>query len=330
MWNASNTGQWRRRGCAAVRVSGRGAQNCRRDQGRYPLNIRRGYLNAFDRRGSGCVLEPEQAALHAMSFSPARKLASHAPVPRCLEADRRRLAGGGTRLRHGPRAGGGRQQEQRNPAVRELSSSLDLAGRIVTVDACTPSTRFLSVGQSGNHGPQIDFSDAHLAESTRAGICRRGASPRAPPGDRQRERPKSAWSLTSSKLRGSGTLICATSPTNDRCPYVRPDRNVAIVRCSGRFRYLPEANRQEADRGTRQRRAVDGFVRDAEFSVVKQADQLWLPDKKLSTTVDISRCLPPIVASCRGNCTGQGLRRRPEFWSSKRKPKLDEFDASLW
>ena len=61
--------------------------------------------------------------------------------PRCLEADRRRAPddgrGGGTRLRHGPRAGGGRQQEQRNPGrTRALASSLEmLAGRIVTVDA---------------------------------------------------------------------------------------------------------------------------------------------------------------------------------------------------
>ena len=44
---------------------------------------------------------------------------------RCLEADRRRAPddgrGGGTRFRHGPRAGGGRQQEQRNPGRTRIS-----------------------------------------------------------------------------------------------------------------------------------------------------------------------------------------------------------------
>ena len=142
---------------------------CRRDRGkRYPLNTvlaiavaarLAGYrgVNAFAQfaallspgaaRGSVCVLEPEQAALHRarnhhLPQHPRRAAARdpgqrHRSVDRpaqhgtcacrhgregparCLEADRRRAPddgrGGGTRLRHGPRAGGGRQQEQRNP-----------------------------------------------------------------------------------------------------------------------------------------------------------------------------------------------------------------------
>ena len=142
---------------------------CRRDRGkRYPLNtvlaiavaarlarlprcervrpVRRPALPGAA-RGSGCVLEPEQAALHRarnhhLPQHPRRAAARdpgqrHRSVDRpaqhgtcacrhgregparCLEADRRRAPddgrGGGTRLRHGPRAGGGRQQEQRNP-----------------------------------------------------------------------------------------------------------------------------------------------------------------------------------------------------------------------
>ena len=142
------------------------------------------------------------------------------------------------------------------PAVRELSSSLDLAGRIVTVDAM------------------------HAQHETARCLLGRRQAMRI---EREREILKTGkssievtWSLTSLGTDRAGPEELLALVRNhwhienrlhyvrdftydeDRCrAYVRHlPRNlacltnvaIAIVRCSGRFRYLPEANRHYAAR----------------------------------------------------------------------------------
>ena len=207
------------------------------------------------------------------------------------------------------------------PAVRELSSSLDLAGRIVTVDAmhAQHETARCLLGRRADYVisaikdnqetiledlKAIDFSDAPWHETVDKGhgrIERRrwaavdlsGAEwdgyanlhgrRQAMRIEREREILKTGkssievtWSLTSLGTDRAGPEELLALVRNhwhienrlhyvrdftydeDRCrAYVRHlPRNlacltnvaIAIVRCSGRFRYLPEANRHYAAR----------------------------------------------------------------------------------
>ena len=207
------------------------------------------------------------------------------------------------------------------PAVRELSSSLDLAGRIVTVDAmhAQHETARCLLGRRADYVisaikdnqetiledlKAIDFSDAPWHETVDKGHgrieCRRCAAVdlsgaewdgyanlhgrrQAMRIEREREILKTGkrsievtWSLTSLGTDRAGPEELLALVRNhwhienrphyvrdftydeDRCrAYVRHlPRNlacltnvaIAIVRCSGRFRYLPEANRHYAAR----------------------------------------------------------------------------------
>ena len=243
---------------------------------------------------------------------------------RCLEADRRRAPddgrGGGTRLRHGPRAGRGRQQEQRNPgrtrALQQPRPRRPHCHRRCDArparDGALPARAPRRLrdqrhqGQSGNHPrrPQGDrLQRRALARNRRQGpwphrappLCRRrplrrrmGRLREPPPGAARRCASKReilktgkssievTWSLTSLGTDRAGPEELLALVRNhwhienrlhyvrdftydeDRCrAYVRHlPRNlacltnvaIAIVRCSGRFRYLPEANRHYAAR----------------------------------------------------------------------------------
>ena len=207
------------------------------------------------------------------------------------------------------------------PAVRELSSSLDLAGRIVTVDAmhAQHETARCLLGRRADYVisaikdnqetiledlKAIDFSDAPWHETVDKGhgrIERRRCAAVDLSGaewdgyanlhgrrqamriEREREILKTGkssievtWSLTSLGTDRAGPEELLALVRNhwhienrlhyvrdftydeDRCrAYVRHlPRNlacltnvaIAIVRCSGRFRYLPEANRHYAAR----------------------------------------------------------------------------------
>ena len=160
---------------------------------------------------------------------------------RCLEADRRRAPddgrGGGTRLRHGPRAGGGRQQEQRNPGRTRALQQPRPPGALSPSMRCTPSheTARCLLGRRAEISAIKDNQETILEDlrstsatrprNRRQGpwphrappLCRRRPlrrrmgrlrePPRAPPGDAHRTRARDpqdrqaqhrvTWSLTS-------------------------------------------------------------------------------------------------------------------------------------
>ena len=246
---------------------------------------------------------------------------------RCLEADRRRAPDDGTRRWNTTRPAwsSGRWRSTaratKSRPYASLSSSLDLAGRIVTVDAmhAQHETARCLLGRRADYVisaikdnqetiledlKAIDFSDAPWHETVDKGhgrIERRRCAAVDLSGaewdgyanlhgrrqamriEREREILKTGkrsievtWSLTSLGTDRAGPEELLALVRNhwhienrlhyvrdftydeDRCrAYVRHlPRNlacltnvaIAIVRCSGRFRYLPEANRHYAAR----------------------------------------------------------------------------------
>ena len=217
---------------------------------------------------------------------------AHAPVA----MDGKDLRGASKHRRRAPddgRGGGtrGMVMGQRNPGRTRALQQLDLAGRIVTVDAITlsgaaPTTSFKD-NQETVEDLTIDFSDAPSKPSKGHGrierrLCRRRPFPRAPPGDAHRTRARDPqdrqeqhrsdlltslgtdragpeellalvrnhWHIENRLHRARLHLRRRPLPGVCASPGIACLTNVAIaiVRCSGRFRYLPEANRHYAAR----------------------------------------------------------------------------------
>ena len=219
-------------------------------------------------RGSGCVLEPEQAALHRARVhnilaalppetldnigqwtgQPAGTCACrHGRPARCLD---------------GPRAGGGRQQEQRNPG--RTRGSLDLAGPLSPLREHETARCLLgrradyvisaikdnqeTILEAGGDRLQRRFrtkpsSKGHgRIERRRSGRIERER--RLKTGKRSIEAPLGTDRAGPEELLAlvNHWHIALTSPSAGRMCVAPQSRN-SIVRCSGRFRSMPPARR---------------------------------------------------------------------------------------